>query len=242
MEEKRSSRYKVPFRIVFAVYGVLILACVALLAGASIDEPWWPLIWMFGGVLAAQVAVPVLAATLGVKHLLQSREGTREVADKKFDRFASVLTIVLAVLALLSTAGQYLLDPTHPWSAADLFTNLQIMSMFFGGMSVFPLVIGWILCKLKRDKRWLRVCAICLTLCITLGVLFVPTQSGKYNDGGGIPQSGSWYYKAMLYEVIVWDRTHEFNGTPVEPTEQHTRVYFFPFNNLDYKQKWEMKH
>lgn len=242
MEEKRISKYQKTFRIVFAVYGVLILACLVVMTVSSIDEPWWVLIWLFGGIVALQAIVPVLAATFGVKHLLQLREGTREVADKAFDRFASILTIVLAVLAIVSMAGQYLIDPAYPWSATDLFAKLQKMSLAFGVLSLLPFVAGWIVKKIGRDKKQISVCAACLTVCITLAVLLVPNQRTRYNDGGGIPARGSERYEAVLYEIIIWDRTHEFDGTPVEQVEQHTRVYVFPFDCYEYKAKWDMKH
>lgn len=242
MEEKRISKYQKPFRIVFAVYGVLILACLAVMTVSSIDEPWWVLIWMFGGIAALQAVVPVLAATVCIKHLLQLREGTRVVADKAFDRFASILTIVLAVLAIVSMAGQYWIDPAFPWSATDMFAKLQKMSLAFGVLSLLPFLAGWIVKKIGRDNKPIRVCAACLTLCITLAVLLVPTQKTRYNDGGGIPARGSERYEALLYEIIVWDRTHEFDGTPVEQVEQRTRVYVFPFDCYEYKAKWDMKH
>ncbi len=243
MEEKRISKYQKPFRIVFAVYGVLILTCLVLMIIASIDEPWWPMIWMFGGIVVLQAIVPVFAATFGVKHLLQLREGTRAFADKTFDRFVSVFAIVLAVLALVSMAGQYLLDPTYPWSATELFGKLQKLSFAFGVLSLLPLAAGGIVKRIASDKKWIRVCATCLTVCITLAVLLVPTRAGSYNDGGGIPEQGSKIYEAVLYEIVVWNRTHEFDGTPLAITEQqHTRIYFFPFDCYSYDGKWEMKH
>ncbi len=242
MEEKRISKYQTPFRIVFAVYGVLILTCLVLMIIASIDEPWWILLWMFGGIAALQAIVPVFVATFGVKHLLQLREGTRDAADQKFDRFASVLTVVLAALALVSMAGQYWIDPAYPWSATELFGKLQKLSLAFGVLSLLPLAAGGIVKKVGKDKKWIRVCVACLTVCTILAVLLVPTQRTHYNDGGGNPAHGSERYEALLYEIVVWDRTHEFDGTPVEQVEPHTRVYIFPFDSYEYKAKWDMKH
>ena len=81
-----------------------------------------------------------------------------------------------------------------------------------------------------------------LTTSAFLSALLISIPKGKYNDGGGNPYRGSVYFEAVLYDVVVWDRTHTFDGEPLPQEEQRARLYFFPFNCYKYEEQWEMKH
>ena len=59
---------------------------------------------------------------------------------------------------------------------------------------------------------------------------------GSYNDGG------SQQYESVLYQVVDWNRTQEFDGTPFHEENQKMRIYFFPFNCYEYEAKWELNH
>ena len=89
--------------------------------------------------------------------------------------------------------------------------------------------------------KGLRRIAAAVVGLVLLGGLLIPFDHGTYNDGG------SEFYKATLYEVILWDRKpaegamalpEDFN--PEE--EQKTRIYVFPFHGYTFNAKWDMKH
>jgi len=53
---------------------------------------------------------------------------------------------------------------------------------------------------------------------------------------------GSEKYESLFYEVIDWNRTKEFDGTPFHEENQTKRIYIFPFSCYEYEAKWDFKH
>ena len=163
-------------------------------------------------------------------------------------RFSMSMTIAFALLTLIVVAVRLFLDGddiSYPWSYLALSSSMEKMGLAFGAITLISLLIGGI-CQFVMKRISLngkperavtvRTIGICLTVAICLAILFVPQPMGSYNDGG------SQQYESVLYQVIDWNRTQEFDGTPFHEENQKMRIYFFPFNCYEYEAKWELNH
>ena len=203
--------------------------------------------WAWG--LLAVITAPAFVAVIVILGMIRSSLHDK---DKEQDPimypFCMSMTVAFAVLTLIAVVTRFLLDGdkiTYPWSYISLTSSMEKMGLAFGAITLISLLIG-VLCQLviKRFVRenksqkaaTIRAIGICLTVAICLTILFVPQPRGSYNDGG------SQQYESVLYQVIDWNRTQEFDGTPFHEANQKTRVYFFPFNCYEYEAKWEMRH
>ena len=199
------------------------------------------------GLLAIITAPAILAVIVILGYIRSTLNGSKE-RDPVMYRFSMSMTIAFAVLTLAVVAVRLFLDGndvSYPWSYLSLSSSMEKMGLAFGTITLFSFVIG-ILSQLviKRFTRVnesqkadiVRTTGICLTVVICLAVLFVPQPMGSYNDGG------SQQYESVLYQVINWNRTQEFDGTPFHEDDQNMRVYFFPFNCYEYDAKWKMNH
>ena len=238
------------------VFGAYIVLSVVL---AVVTEPgffdgWFILLMM--GFIGLVLTPIVLAVVNFVRYLLLAKysSSTPELA---VDQLLSATAVVSGLLALALFLLDFLWEHNfkYPWD--DLSISSQISA--FGFVALIICVAALVLnlaahttlnflrkcygeekhdfrCRLVR-----RASVICLGVFLA-GFLLIPAPRGTYNDGGG-----SHYYKAVLYEVIDWNRASAEDAMAVpddfDPNEeQKTRVYFFPFNLYSYDAKWDMKH
>ena len=200
------------------------------------------------GVLAIITAPAVLAILVILGFIRGSLHGKSKERDRIMYRFSMSMTVSFAVLTLAAVAIRFFLDGdaiSYPWSYIALSSALEKMGLAFGAITLISLLIS-VVCQfiIKRFSQAnqsqktaaVRTIGICLTVAICLAVLFIPQPMGRYNDGG------SQQYESVLYQIIDWNRTQEFDGTPLYEANQRTRIYFFPFNCYEYEAKWEMKH
>lgn len=68
---------------------------------------------------------------------------------------------------------------------------------------------------------------IIVAITIVLAILFIPTSSNMYEDGG------TKEYNALAYKVVKWKRMTDSNDYI------KTRVYFFPYNLKSIDELWE---
>ncbi|MBQ8400916.1 MAG: hypothetical protein IJX14_03210 [Clostridia bacterium] len=168
------------------------------------------------------------------------------------DRFSAVLSFAFALTgAGLSLYWFYIHNtgkPVMPDGTELLQFGgvIQTMAIASALLALLPLGMEWVQRKLLsgfalcRRKGW-QAGRYILCLLVCAAVLLVPEPDGSYNDGGE-DGGGSAQYRAVLYDVVDWNRTHHFDGTPYPPEEQRMRVYFFPYNGYDYEAKWDLKH
>ena len=200
------------------------------------------------GLLAIIRAPAILAVIVILGFIRGSLNEKSKDKDRIMYRFSMSMTIAFALLTLIVVAVRLFLDGddiSYPWSYLALSSSMEKMGLAFGAITLISLLIGWI-CQfvMKRISHngkperavTIRTIGICLTVAICLAILFVPQPMGSYNDGG------SQQYESVLYQVIDWNRTQEFDGTPFYEENQKMRIYFFPFNCYEYEAKWEMNH
>ena len=195
------------------------------------------------GVLAVITAPAIVAilAILGVIRSVLSDKG--KARDTIMFRFSMCVTVVFAILTLIAVVTRFLLDGdtiSYPWSYLSLSSAMEKMGLAFGAITLISLVMGAlcqrIIKRFSQNTAIVRAIGICLTVTICLAILFVPLPMGSYNDGG------SRQYESVLYQIIDWNRTQEFDGTPFYEENQKTRIYFFPYSCYEYEAKWEMRH
>ena len=196
------------------------------------------------GVLAIITAPAVLAVIVIHGFIRSSLKGNVKERDQIMHRFSAGMTVAFAVLTLAAVAVRFLLDAdriSYPWSYLSLSSAMEKMGLAFGTLTLISLVIG-VVCQfvMKRVGQnrvtAVRTIGICLTVAISLAILLVPQPMGSYNDGG------SKQYESVIYQIIDWNRTQEFDGTPFYEADQKMRIYVFPFNCYEYEAKWEMNH
>lgn len=200
------------------------------------------------GVLAIITAPAVLVVLVILGCIRSSLHGKSREGDRVMYRFSMSAAVTFAVLTLTAVAVRLFLDGDavrYPWSYLSLSSALEKMGLAFGAITLISLLIG-VICQfiVKRFTQAnqspktaiVRTIGIGLTVAICLAILFVPQPMGSYNDGG------SKQYESVLYQVIDWNRTREFDGTPFFEENQKMRIYFFPFSCYEYEAKWEMKH
>ena len=202
--------------------------------------------WAWG--LLAIITAPAILAVIVILGYIRSTLNGSKARDPVMYRFGMSMTIVFAVLTLAVVAIRLLLDGDdviYPWSYLSLSSSMEKMGLAFGAITLISLLIGslsqLVIKRLARENELqktaaVRTIGICLTVVICLAILFVPQPMGSYNDGG------SQQYESVLYQVIDWNRTQEFDGTPFYEENQKMRIYFFPFNCYEYEAKWDMKH
>lgn len=168
------------------------------------------------------------------------------------DRFSAGLSFVWAMAgAGLSLYWFYIKNAAEPMMPEGVmllhFSGvIQSMASVSALLALLPLVTAWLQRKLFagfalcRSRGW-QAGRYVLCLLVCAAVLLVPKPDGRYNDGGE-DGGGSAQYRAVLYDVVDWNRTHHFDGTPYPPEEQRMRVYFFPYNGYDYDARWALKH
>ena len=223
-----------------SVWAIFFLLCLS-----KVKDPLEFWAW---GVLAI-ITGPAIAAVLAilgfVRYSMRNKNSDR---DRILFRFSQITTITFAVLTLTAAAVRFLLNGDgirYPWSYIDLSSSMERMGLAFGASTLISLLVGFlcqfIIKSFNRDNQSkkaaiVRTIGISLTAVICLAILFVPNPSGSYNDGG------SKKYESVLYEVIDWNRTQEFDGTSFYEENQKMRIYFFPFNCYEYEAKWGMRH
>lgn len=223
---------------------IAVYSTAALLAICFSHDPWQRLGLGIMVLFSAPSLLAVLAGLAYIRHQIRPKDST-PTRDDILDAFSYTVSLVLAIITVGLTimcilAAEW--DIAYPYSGARLVPHLQKMMLAFGGLTWVPLCLNIIFQRVTCGKletncsRNLRITAIVLVSIVIAAVLLVPTPSGTYNDGG------LKIYEAVMYEAVDWNRTREFDGTPIPWEEQHLRIYFFPFNCYEYDAKWEMMH
>ena len=203
--------------------------------------------WAWG--LLAIITAPAIFAIIVILGFIRGTlHGKRNEKDRIMHRFSMSMTVVFAVLTLIVVAVRLFLDGddiSYPWSYLALSSSMEKMGLAFGAITLISLLIGgicqFVIKRIRHNGQLeravnVRTIGICLTVAICLAILFVPRPMGSYNDGG------SQQYESVLYQVVDWNRTQEFDGTPFYEENQKMRIYFFPFNCYEYEAKWELNH
>ena len=236
---------KVSKILLWTMIAIAVVWAIFLLSFFSTDGilEFWA--W---GLLTIITAPAILAVIVILGVIRGSLNGKSKDKDQVMYRFGMSMTIAFAVLTLIVVVVRLLLDGddiSYPWSYLSLSSTMEKMGLAFGAITLIALLIG-VICQfvMKRiihngqpERAFtVRIIGICLTVAICLAILFVPQPMGIYNDGG------SQQYESVLYQVIDWNRTQEFDGTPFYEENQKMRIYFFPFSCYEYEAKWEMNH
>ena len=231
--------------LLWTMIGIAVAWAIFLLSCFTTDGilEFWA--W---GLLAIITATAILAVIVILGFIRGSLNEKSKDKDRIMHRFSMSMTVTFAVLTLIVVAVRLFLDGddiSFPWSYLALSSSMEKMGLAFGAITLISLLIGGI-CQfvIKRIRHngkpervvTVRTIGICLTVAICLAILFVPQPMGSYNDGG------SQQYESVLYQVVDWNRTQEFDGTPFHEENQKMRIYFFPFNCYEYEAKWELNH
>ena len=241
-----------------AVYALLILYLAFSIALAVLTRDQLMGGWFILGVmgLLGLVYVPMLlAAAQFIRWRITAKHGA-DVPDRALDTALSITSFVSGMIAF----ALFLLNTLVDFNFAYPWDNLRISGQITGfmlialsvslGALLLNYVLQWILRSAEKKgegtqkavtTKGLRIVAAVSLSVILVGALLIPFDRGTYNDGG------SRYYKAALYEVILWDRGYAEDAMALpedfDPHErQHTRVYLFPFTCYDFNAKWDMKH
>lgn len=232
--------------LLWVMIGIAVVWAVFLLSFLITTDN--PLEFWAWGLLSVITAPAVIAILVILGYIRSSLNGKSKERDQAMHRFSMSMTIAFAVLTLTVVAVRFLLDGdniSYPWSYLSISSSMEKMGLAFGAITLLSLLVGvicqfvikWLARKNQAQSAPIvRTIGICLTAAICLAILFAPQPMGSYNDGG------SQQYESVLYQIIDWNRTKEFDGTPFHEENQQTRVYFFPFNCYEYDAKWEMKH
>ena len=238
-------RQKASKALLWTMIGIAVAWAIFLLSCFTTDGilEFWA--W---GLLAIITAPAILAIIVILGFIRGTLNGKSNEKDRIMYRFSMSMTIAFALLTLIVVAVRLFLDGddiSYPWSYLALSSSMEKMGLAFGAITLISLLIGTI-CQfvMKRIRHngqperavTVRTIGICLTVAICLAILFVPQPMGSYNDGG------SQQYESVLYQVVDWKRTREFDGTPFHEENQKMRIYFFPFNCYEYEAKWELNH
>ena len=241
--------------VVGLVAAYIALAVVlALITEPGFFDGWFTLLIM--GILGLVLTPVLLAVTNLIRYRLTSKYGA-SIPDTRLDKGLSLTAAVsgLVALALYLLETLWDADFKSPWDNLDVYA--QIRGFAFAALMVCiialavnllaQLTLGRLQKKRGEDHNNIRVkytryIAVCLLILTLLGNLLIPHTKGRYNDSGKTPDRGSVYYEAVLYDIILWDRTHTFGGDLLPEEEQKTRIYVFPFNCYTYDAKWDMKH
>ena len=238
-------RQKASKALLWTMIGIAVAWAIFLLSCFTTDGilEFWA--W---GLLAIITAPAILAVIVILGFIRGTLNEKSKDKDRIMHRFSMSMTIAFALLTLIVVAVRLFLDGddiSYPWSYLALSSSMEKMGLTFGAITLISLLIGWI-CQfvMKRISHngkpervvTVRIIGICLAVAICLAILFVPQPMGGYNDGG------SQQYESVLYQVVDWNRTQEFDGTPFHEENQKMRIYFFPFNCYEYEAKWELNH
>ncbi len=233
---------------------VALAVVLALITDPGFFDGWFTLLML--GIIGL-VLTPVLLAVANLIRCRLTAKYGAPVHDARLDKSLSLIAAVsgLAALALYLLEALWDADFKSPWNNLDVYS--QIRGFAFAALMVCvtalavnllaQLTLGLLQKKRGEDQRDIRIkytryVAVCLMILTLLGNLLIPHTKGHYNDSGKTPNRGSVYYEAVLYDIILWDRTHTFGGEPLPEEEQKTRIYVFPFNCYTYDAKWDMKH
>lgn len=238
-----------PKIITTTMIAVTVLWAIAILVFyiAALDEVW--------GLLAFVLIVPYFAplligilAILGCVRSLLSEKQTGKL--RRLSVFSTVTTTVFGVLSLTALflrmcRGLDVYSDTNPLGMLYADGVLTRMTFAFATLTVLSALI----CGLARHlmgkfgtearprlPKIVRTTAIVFLSVISVCVLFIPYPAGSYNDGG------SKIYEAVFYDIVDWNRTQHFDGTPFHEDGQRMRVYFFPENCYDYDMRWNLRH
>ena len=83
-------------------------------------------------------------------------------------------------------------------------------------------------------KKWI-ISAVVLALLL---VLFLPIPQGVCRDGG------TRVYQALTYKIVKWNRMIDIvydDGRDITKTYQNTSVFWFPDNQKDSDELWEIE-
>lgn len=86
-----------------------------------------------------------------------------------------------------------------------------------------------------KKKIWLIPVTVIAVLTL---VLFLPIPQGSYDDGG------TRDYNALTYKIVVWNKMVadvDDNGQPIHNTYRNTSVYWYPDNQKNLDELWEME-
>ncbi len=226
--------------ITVTVLWLIAIVCIYI---AAQDDAWGMLGFVILLPYSAIFLIGILCILGSIRGILAPKEGT----DRILSRFTVIAASVFGFLAIISMVLPPILDEFDspmfdmPYLGSVFsrmffaFAALGILSALIG--SVFGIMIR----KLRSDDRTrlpfrLRTTAICVVSIIMALVLLVPSPAGSYNDGG------SKIYEAVLYDIVDWNRTQHFDGTPFHEDGQRMRVYFCPENCYDYNMRWNLRH
>lgn len=240
--------------------GYIALSVIFSLYVAIVDSSGWGLFFFAFAMLNGMFfLILFLAAANFARYCIFSRDSGVNIPEPKIDRTASVCSLIFASVAIVFAFASELIDSSYirePLSFLTLTSKIRAFAFAFLIFSVASLAINAaaqffitlsrkyrkIGAKAARTEKLIKRVAYILACIIIATVLFVPYGKARYNDGGGVHEHGSVYYEAVMYDIIVWDRTHEFDKTPRPYEKQQTRIYFFPFSCYSYTGKWELKH
>ena len=206
---------------------------------------------MWAYILLIFITLPALAALLLLMNFIRRLlAGSVRYADRILFLFSTITTMVFAALTLIVAAIKIAhafgcFDVESPYDVLYFDSALFRMLFAFAALALTAFLIGalmqFLIRKLQKETRpklpgALRTTAIMLTAVISFAVLFIPNPSGTFNAGG------SRIYHSVLYDVIDWNRTQEFDGTPFYEENQQMCIYWFPQNCYDYDDKWNLRH
>ena len=238
---------------VFAAYAVLSIV-LALAVKPDFFDGWFTLLGM--GFIGLVLSPVWLAVVNFIRYRLTVKYSPLS-ADMALDRTLSGTAFATGISSLALFLADFLRRRKfkYPWD--DVAVGEQIRSFAFVALliCVAALVLHFATgraLRFLRERvgeegndarcRLMRRVSVIFLVVLLVGLLLVPMSRGTYHDGGG-----SQYYKAVLYEVIDWDRGYAEGAMqlpddfdPVE--EQRGRIYFFPINCYAYEAKWDMKH
>ncbi len=226
---------------------VLWVIAIAALYISALEEVWGLLAF----VLIVPYFAPLLIGILAILHCVRSILSEKQTGELGIlNRFTTVTTTLFGVLSLVTLLlwlcrSWEVFSDTNPLGMLYADGVLTRMTFAFTALTLLCALIGGVgrifIRKLSPTARPRLPQIVCTTVIvlfsvITLCVLFIPVPAGSYNDGG------SKIYEAVLYDVVDWNRTQHFDGTPFHEDNQRMRIYFFPQNCYDYDKRWQLRH
>ena len=221
----------------------LWIIALAVIYISAADDAWGLLGFVILLPYAAILLIGILSVLGCIRGVLVQKEGS----DRILSVFTAAAASVFGVLALVSMFVPLMIDNLDSPLADSVHLDSVCSKMFFAfsTLCVLSALIGGLLnlfirktgtAKRPRLPVILRTTAISLVSVIAVLVLFVPYPAGSYNDGG------SRIYEAVFYDIVDWNRTQHFDGTPFHEDGQRMRIYFFPENCYDYDMRWNARH
>ena len=226
-----------------AITGIWVIAMLVLCL-LLMDDAWGTLGMIVMLPYSGILLIGILSVIGSVRRLIIGKQNGGDPVLSVFT------TVTAAVFALLTTASMVLppiIDEIAPqnFDAPYMSGVFSRMFMAFGFLCAVTALSSLVFDKLIRKfrseekpglQKRLRTAAISFVAVVALVVLFVPYPAGSYNDGG------SEIYEAVFYDIVDWNRSQEFDGTPFFEENQRMRIYFFPQNCYSYETKWNIGH